>query len=633
MIFVDQLFLQYGGRILFKEADFSITKKECVGLVGRNGAGKSTLLRILTGMVKPDRGNIRAPRLEQIGYLHQDIKPVLGKTVFEEAKTSFELLNTLRAELESLHKDLETRTDYESDGYMDLLDELHDTQEQLNHMGAVEVDGSVEKILKGLGFNREDFHRPVSTFSGGWQMRVELAKILLKSPPYLFLDEPTNHLDIESIIWFEGFLKDYDGIIVLISHDKQLLDNTTQRTLEVENGKIHEYRANYSKYLELRVDRQEKLRASYENQQKFINEREQLIDKFRAKASKAKMAQSLIKQLDKVERIELDEPNLKSIRLQFPPAPRSGQVVLEAEKVSKSYGDKNVFSNISLKIERGEKVAFVGKNGQGKTTLAKILAGVETSTQGVVRRGHQVFMGYYAQNQAEELEGKQTILETLEDQCPPEMRPRARNILGNFLFSGDDVEKKVSVLSGGERARLALACILVSPINLLILDEPTNHLDITTKVLLKEALDAYDGTMIVVSHDRDFLEGMTSRTIEFKDGETHEFLGDLGVFMEKKQVENLRAYEIEKIEKSGKVAAPVIELDPSEKKKFQRQLQHIEKRIEELEAQKKQLELLMGEADFYQRNDSNTQLTKYKQTQSDLVQEMSNWESILTKLN
>jgi len=531
MITLSDIYIQYGNRVLLNRITVVIGVKDKVGLVGRNGAGKSTLLKIITKNQIPDEGVVSMPSGSTLGYLHQEMDIPKGKTVMEETLMAFEEVREIEQKLEKANKEMTERTDYESDAYHKIIEDFSTLNDRFLFLGGDRMEADAEMVLKGLGFKQKDFSRLTDEFSGGWQMRIELAKMLLRKPDYLLLDEPTNHLDIESIIWLEGFLKPYPGSVIVISHDKQFLDNVTTRTIEVEMGKVFEYKASYSDYVNLRAERREKLESSFSNQQKVIAQRERTINRFMAKATKTKMAQSMKKQLDKMERIELDDADTASMNLRFPPAPRSGAISIEGHQISKSYGDLKVLDKVDIKLDRGDRVAFVGQNGQGKTTLAKILINNITATGGKIELGHNIKIGYYAQNQSDVLHGDLTLLQTLENASPPEMRTRLRNILGAFLFSGEDVDKKVSVLSGGERARLALAALLLNPFNLLVLDEPTNYLDMISKDVLKKALMEFDGTLIVVSHDRDFLGGLTNRTIEFKDHKLYNHLGDINFFL------------------------------------------------------------------------------------------------------
>ena len=626
------MYVQYGDRILMNNINVTIGEKDKVGLVGRNGAGKSTLLKLIAGSERADSGQIVRPTGSTLGFLHQDMLTPKGKTVIEETLTAFEEVRMLEREMERLNEELTERTDYETDSYMDLISKVGDISDRFHFLGGESMEADAEKILSGLGFKPTDMTRLTEEFSGGWQMRIELAKMLLRKPDYLLLDEPTNHLDIESIIWLEGFLKYYEGAVILISHDKQFLDNVTSRTIEIELSKVYDYKASYSKYVELKKDRRELMQSAYDNQQQQIAQTERLIDKFRAKASKAKFAQSLIKQLDKVDRIEMDDEDTSGMRLQFPPSPRSGEVVLEGKKVVKNYGELLVLKGVDLKLDRGDRVAFVGQNGQGKTTLAKILMGYETATGGDVTLGHNVNVGYYAQNQAEALYPKMTLLETMEQASPPEMRTKLRNILGSFMFSGEDVDKKVSVLSGGERARLAMACLLLKPINLLVLDEPTNHLDIISKDILKKALLEYDGTLLVVSHDRDFLSNLTNRTVEFRDHELFDHIGDVNEYLEKREMRDMRQVEMSSKKTSSNGNSAPSRVEDKDKKKLQKEVQNAERKISEVENELKKLERKMGEDGFYGSKDANKISAQYQQLKSELDNVMAEWEAAQMEL-
>ncbi len=634
MITCSELFIKYGDRVLLDHLSFTILTKDKVGLVGRNGAGKSTILKLLAGESNPDSGNISRPATSTLGYLKQDMDLPAGKTVLEETLTAFKEVNEVDLKIKALQQELAERTDYESTGYANVITDLGDAEERFQFLGGLTMEVDTERVLKGLGFKHEDMHRGTDEFSGGWKMRIELAKMLLQRPDFLLLDEPTNHLDIESIIWLEQFLKYYEGAVVVISHDKQFLDTVTKRTMEIELGKMYEYKAAYSKYLELRAERKEKMAAAYKNQQAKIEHTEKLIEKFRAKATKAKMAQSLIKQLDKVDRIELDAEDTQAMSIRFQPVPRSGEVVFEAKKLTKAYDGPSILEDIDLKLLRGEQVSFVGQNGQGKTTLAKILIKELEYSSGDVTWGHNVVIGYYAQNQTDSLDLNKTLLETMEDATPPEMRTKLRGMLGAFLFRGEDVDKKVSVLSGGEKARLALACMLLRPINFLILDEPTNHLDILSKEVLKKAVKAYNGTMVVVSHDRDFLGGLTEKTIEFRDRKLYEHLGDVNFFLEKRAMANMREVEMatkKKKEEPGK--KKLSEEDRKKKKKLQNQVSNSERKIEQIEKKIADIELEMGKTDFYQNPDSQKVLDKYQALKDDLDKVMEDWETAQENLD
>ncbi len=633
MLSVQNLYLQYGERILFDRISFAIGDRERIGLVGRNGAGKSTLLKIMAGLLNPDEGQIDRPANSTIGLLHQEMNLPKGKTVLEETMTAFAETRELEKKLEDVHHAIATRTDYQSPEYTKLLEELADLEHRFQLLGGHNTQAQAEKVLKGLGFRDADFQRLTDEFSGGWQMRIELAKMLLRQPDYLLLDEPTNHLDIESILWLESFLDTYEGSIVVISHDKTFLDKVTRRTLEIELGKLYDYKASYSGYVELRRERREKLQAAWENQQRIIAEKERTIKRFMAKATKTSMAQSMQKQLDKMERIELDQEDTAVMNIRFPEPPRSGQVVVEARGLTKRYGDLLVLDGVDLKLDRGDRVAFVGQNGQGKTTLAKIIVGQLKPTAGELTIGHNVHIGYYAQNQAETLDPHRTLLETLEAHSPPEMRTRLRTLLGAFLFSGEDQEKKVMVLSGGERARLALACMLLKPVNLLVLDEPTNHLDILSKEVLKNALMQFTGTLIVVSHDRDFLSGLTDKTIEFRDHHLHTYLGDVNYFLEKRRLDHMR--EVEKRTQATRKVADEKTADTSsngsptlsyeERKQLQRQLQNARKQVEALEKRIAELERKMAEPDFYTRPGFEKTLTEHAGLKAELESALEAW--------
>ena len=631
MITASNILVKYGDRTLLNEVNLVVNVKDKIGLVGRNGAGKSTMLKILSSTISPTSGKVAMPSNATMSYLHQDINIPLGKTIMEEALTAFEKFHKMEAELAELDAQIQTRTDYESDSYMDLIQSFTDLTDQIQVMGGDSIEAETEKILKGLGFKQTDFNRQIGEFSGGWQMRVELAKMLLVKPDYLLLDEPTNHLDIESIVWLEKFLQNYHKSVIVISHDKQFLDNVTNRTVEISLGNLYDYKAPYTKYLELRKDRREKMQSAYDNQQKVIAQKERTINRFMAKANKTKMAQSMKKQLERMDKIELDVEDTSAMNLRFPPANRSGQVVVDALSVTKSYKELEVLRTVDFRLERGERIAFVGQNGQGKTTLAKILIDEIAATSGEVKLGHNVEVGYYAQNQSESLDSSMTLLETMEMGCPPEKRTQLRNILGAFMFSGEDVDKKVSVLSGGERARLALACMLLRSFNLLLLDEPTNHLDIQSKEVLKKALMAYDGAMIVVSHDRDFLKGLTDKTVEFRDGSLYNYLGDVEFFLEKRQLDNMR--DVEKTSVSTKKAKPVeepakpkIELSYEERKKLVRTVSNAEKKIEKLEHEIARLNEQLFDPNIATSGEAAEIGKSIKTKENELVQVMEEWE-------
>ncbi len=631
MLTATNLFLQYGDRILFNKVNLTIGNNDKVGLVGRNGAGKSTLMRILAGLQMPDDGKVSRPGSSTLNFLHQDIEIEKTKTVLEEALTAFSHLKDLEQEIEDTTQLLSDRTDYESTAYLELVQQLADVEERFRMLGGDQIQAKTELVLKGLGFVKEDFEKTIGTFSGGWQMRVELTKMLLKQPDFLFLDEPTNHLDIESIIWLEGYLSQYPGAVVVISHDKRFLDNICNRTIEIESGSVYDYKAAYSKYLVLKLDRMEKQEAAFRNQQRVIAQKERTITRFMAKASKTKMAQSMQKQLDKLERVEVDATDTTTMNLRFPPAPRSGQVVATLKGISKFYGPKKVLENIDFKIDRGDRIAFVGQNGQGKTTLARIIVDELQASNGQIELGHNVQIGYYAQDQAEALRSNLTLLENLEQEAPPELQPRLRAILGAFMFSGEDVHKKVSVLSGGERARLALAALLLKPFNLLVLDEPTNHLDMLSKEVLKKAIQEYDGTLITVSHDRDFLADMSNRTIEFRDHQLFEYLGDINFFLQKRALDDMRQVEMRDKQKNhqlaaNSVSAAQIKFDHQERKRRQRALQNAEKEIERLESKMADMEKIMAATDFYSSDKAQQVMVDYGHLKTKLNTAMENWE-------
>ena len=545
MISLDNLTVSYGGWTLFDNISFLINPKDRIGLVGKNGAGKTTLLRIITGEQQPTSGAVTINGECTIGYLPQ--------TLVEETAKAFDEVLRLEAEIESLTREIAERTDYESADYEQLLHRLNDAQDRYHILGGETRDADIEKTLLGLGFKREDFGRATSEFSGGWRMRIELAKLLLRRPSIFLLDEPTNHLDIESIQWLEEYLKNYNGAVLLISHDRAFLDNVTNRTVELSLGKITDYKVPYSKYVVLRAERRAQQLAAYENQQRMIEKTEEFIEKFRYKPTKSNQVQSRIKQLERLERLEVEEEDLATLNIKFPPAPRSGQIVAEINEAGMSFGSKHVFSGANFTIEKGDRIAFVGRNGEGKTTLARMLVGQLTPTEGSIRIGANVNIGYYAQNQDDLMDGEFTVYDTLDRVAVGDIRTRLRDILGAFLFRGEDIDKKVKVLSGGERARLAMARMMLEPRNLLVLDEPTNHMDMRSKDILKNAILKYDGTVVVVSHDREFLDGMVDKVYEFRDGGVKEYLGGIYYFLEKRKLESLQ--EIERRDPSPKSAA------------------------------------------------------------------------------
>lgn len=633
MLNIHNLSVSFGGTYLFEEVTFRLGAGDRVGLVGKNGAGKSTMLKILSGEVQPDSGVIATEKEVKLGFLKQDIDFVKGRTVLEEAYEAFGEIRKAENRMDAINHQLVTRTDYESEGYSQLIEELSDVTHHYEILGGYNYVGDTEKILLGLGFKREDFDKPTDTFSGGWRMRIELAKLLLQSNDVLLLDEPTNHLDIESIIWLESFLRNYPGVVVIVSHDKMFLDNVTNRTIEISLGKIYDFNKPYTEYLVLRQEIRDKQLATQKNQEKKIEHTEKLIEKFRAKASKASMAQSLIKKLDKVDRIEVDEDDNSVMNISFPVSITPGRVVVEAEHVTKKYGEKTILKDISLLVERGSKIAFVGQNGQGKSTLIKAIT-ADIDYQGVIKLGHNVQLGYFAQNQAEYLDGEITLLETMENAANDSNRSKVRDMLGAFLFRGDDVEKKVKVLSGGERNRLALCKLLLQPINVLVMDEPTNHLDIKSKNVLKAALGKFEGTLLLVSHDRDFLQGMSNIVYEFKDHKIREYLGDINFYLEQRNLQNMREVEKRDVvkETSPKDAKPASYQDQKKNKALQNKLSKIEGQIQQLEKDiqhddrrlETDYEKLMADAAFF---------TAYENKKKELDRLMEEWEQVQAELD
>ncbi len=634
MISVNQLTLDFGTFLLFENVSFLINPRDRIGLVGKNGAGKTTLLKIIYGLQEPTSGQIAMPKDFTIGYLPQVMQHDDRYTVFEEAEQAFSGLKKLEKEIGELNDAISSRGDYHSGEYLAMIDRLTEANEQFNMLGGYDYRSRIEVTLKGLGFRPSDLSRSTSEFSGGWRMRIELAKILLRKPDVFLLDEPTNHLDIESITWLEEFLKNYSGAVVLISHDKAFLDNVTNRTIEISLGKIYDYKASYSEFMKLREERREQQVAAYRNQQKAIEDTEQFIERFRYKATKAVQVQSRIKQLEKMERIEVDEFDNSKLNIKFPPAPHSGKIVAEGKGVCKAYGDNLVLDDIDFAIERGEKVAFVGRNGEGKTTLARIIMS-ELKYQGELKLGHKVKIGYFAQNQAEQLDDNFTVFETVDRVATGEVRTKVRDLLGAFLFGGEEIEKKVSILSGGERTRLAMVMLLLEPVNFLILDEPTNHLDMRSKDILKDALNNFEGTVLVVSHDREFLDGLVSRIFEFTNKKVKEHIGGIYEFLEKKRMDNLQ--ELESVApkenkkreetgdqlQNGKMAfAERKELNKNIKRAETR-VQTTEKKISELESQ---LEALSTQLENPENAADPALFENYQKTQKDLEDQMEEWE-------
>lgn len=637
MISVNNLSVNFGGFDLFKDISFLINEKDRVGLVGKNGAGKSTLLKIIYGIENPSSGTVSKPKDASMGYLPQQMKLASGNTVKTEAEKAFIELNRLERRIEEITREISERTDYESKSYHNLIEQLSHLNERLEIFGAADRDSMIEQTLKGLGFETKDFERQTTEFSGGWRMRIELAKILLQNPDILLLDEPTNHLDIESIQWLEDFLKNYRGAVIMVSHDRAFLDNITQRTIEISLGKIYDYKAPYTKYVQLRKERIEQQRAAYENQQKMIQDTEKFIERFRYKATKAVQVQSRIKQLEKLDRIEIEEEDQSSIQFRFPPAPHSGTIIVETENLSKRFGNLTVFENIDLIIERGEKVAFVGKNGEGKTTLTRIIVN-ELDYEGKLKIGHNVKIGYYAQNQDHLLDKNKTVFQTLDDIAVGDVRKNLRSILGSFLFSGETVDKKVEVLSGGERTRLALAKLLLEPYNLLVLDEPTNHLDIRSKEILKNALLHYDGTLIVVSHDREFLDGLTEKLYEFRNKNIKEYRGGILDFLKKRKLAQLKDIEKKNETKATQKLENTSEqkLDYLKRKEFERNRRKIINKIEKSESEISIIEEKITHADELLSSGKNIEnpnfYTEYEQLKQQLESEMQNWENLQTEL-
>ena len=641
MISANNISVFFGGQELFDKVSFMVNKGDRIGLVGKNGAGKSTLLRILSGEQSPNEGSISTPNDSTLGYLRQDLDFEEGRTVQQEAELAFKEIKELEEKINAINLEMSERTDYETEGYMQLITDLNELNERYGLLGGYTIQSEMSQVLLGLGFQLDDFSRQTNEFSGGWRMRLELAKILLSKPDVLLLDEPTNHLDIESIVWLESWLKNYSGAVVLVSHDRAFLDAVTNRTIDLILGKANDYKASYSKYVELRKDRQEKQIQSKKNQDKEVKQTKMLIDKFRYKKSKAAFAQSLIKKLDKMEMVEVEQDETANMYFKFPPAPHSGKVTLKVNEVSKSYDELEVLKGIDLLLERGEKIAFVGKNGEGKTTLAKIIVD-SIPFEGQVEYGHQVKVGYYAQNQSELLDENKTILQLVEDAADEHSRPRVRDMLGSFLFSGDAAQKKIKVLSGGERARVALCKLLLEPVNLLIMDEPTNHLDMVSKDILKNALNNYDGTLIIVSHDRDFLQGLSEKVYEFKDQGIKEYLGDINEFLNAKKVMDFKQFELENKLKASSPKSKDSEnkISYQERKQLDKDIKktsnkvgNLERSVETLEKELKVLDAELSQPDRYKELSSQVGFFEsYQEKQQQLAQYMSDWEQNLERL-
>ena len=632
MISLDNISVRFGGFVLLNSVSMQVGPKERIGLVGRNGAGKTTLMRIIAGLTEPSEGKVVKSSKSSLGYLPQQMTHQDGKSVYDETMNAFEEVLKLEKKINEINFQISTRTDYESNTYLDQIDKLSHLNEQFEVLGGNKLHADVEKTLLGLGFQSSDMNRPSSEFSGGWRMRIELAKILLRKPDFILLDEPTNHLDIESIQWLEDYLYTYPGGVILISHDKAFLNKVTNRTIEISLAKLIDYRVAYSKFMELRAERRAHEMAAFSNQQKMIKETEDFIERFRYKATKAVQVQSRVKQLDKLARIEIEEEEKAALNIKFPPAPRSGRVVIKAESLSKAYGKNTVLNEIDLIIERGEKVAFVGKNGEGKTTLSKIIA-KELDFKGSLTIGHNVDLGYFAQNQDELLDEKKTVFETIDAVAVGDIRSKIRDILGGFLFSGEDVDKKVKVLSGGERSRLSLASLLLQEHNLLMMDEPTNHLDMRSKDILKNALKSFDGTLIVVSHDRDFLDGLVDKVFEFRNNKVKEHLGGIYDFLKRKKLESLKELE----RKNEKENIPDKNTDASKNKDYYLKKKEFEKSLRKLKTKIQELENKIANCEteieaFNQKMQNNQELIEqdnfksYEKLQSKLEIYMNQWE-------
>ncbi|TSA38801.1 MAG: ABC transporter ATP-binding protein [Porphyromonadaceae bacterium] len=648
MISLDQVTVSFGSFDLLKDISFLVSQRDRVGLVGRNGAGKTTILRLFTGEMKPTGGFVSTPPNIRLGYLSQHMPYSDSTTVFHEAEKAFEEVLQIEKDIHKLTVDITARTDYETDSYHKLISDLSEKSDRYEMLGGRNREAEIEQTLIGLGFERSDFERATAEFSGGWRMRIELAKILLQKPDVLLLDEPTNHLDIESIQWLEDYLRDFRGAVLLISHDRTFLDRVTKRTVEITLGRLADYRVPYSEFLKLRAERREQQFAAYTNQKKKIDDTEKFIERFRYKASKSVQVQSRIKQLAKIDRIEIDEIDGSSIHIKFPPAPHAGTILVEAEDVSKSYGSTHVLDKIEMIIHRGEKVAFVGRNGEGKTTMARIIMG-ELEYEGNCKLGHNLKIGYYAQNQADVLDSVKTVLETIDYVALGDIRTKMRDILGAFLFSGDDIDKKVSVLSGGERSRLALACLLMEPKNLLVLDEPTNHLDLRSKQVLKEALLKFNGSLILVSHDRDFLDGLVTKIFEFRGRKVKEHPGDIFEFLNKKRLSTLKEIErkdvVQKQEQKIRqeqmqlvnpaiiVTLPDNKQKYEEKKEVDRQKRKLatriakaEERIADLEKRIHLIEMFLADPKSMAANAGADPYVEYEQLKKELSLAMEQWE-------
>ncbi|HPE34801.1 MAG TPA: ABC-F family ATP-binding cassette domain-containing protein [Bacteroidales bacterium] len=642
MLSVNNISVHFTGEYIFDGVSFLINDRDRIGLVGKNGAGKTTLLNIIAGELEPEKGAIASPSGQTLGYLKQEMDTGSQRTVIEEARQAFRETIELDQKIRKITEELSRRTDFHSPTYLGLVSDLNDATDHFNVLGGHKMDENTEKVLLGLGFERKDFSRPLREFSSGWQMRVELAKILLRMPDILLLDEPTNHLDIESIQWLEEFLISYPGAIVLVSHDRAFLDNVTRRTIEITLGKIYDYKASYSEYEQLQAGRREREIAGFNNQQQQIAQIERFIERFRYKNTKARQVQSRLKMLDKMDRIEIEDTDKSAIRFRFPPAPHSGKVVVRAENLTKSYGHHLVLKNLNFSINKGEKIAFVGRNGEGKSTLSKVIIG-ELPFEGKLELGHLVKIGYYAQNQHEMLDMEKTVFETIDEVATGEMRTKVKGLLGSFLFRGDDLDKKVKVLSGGEKSRLSLARMLLSPVNLLVLDEPTNHLDMSSKDILKNALLHYDGTLVIVSHDRDFLSGLTEKVIEFRNRGIREYLGDVHDFLESRRLEHLNELEKKqtKQQTENNTEAPSQnKLDFERRKQQESKLRRLQNRIEKSEQSIEKIEKEIAVLDNLLANPepehplviSGEIYHQYEKLKADLAGEMNSWEALIAEL-
>lgn len=639
MISINNVSIHFTGDEIFQNISFIINDKDRIGLTGKNGSGKTTLLKIIAGLLQPDTGSIAIPSGQKIGYLPQEKNFVGTQSIHEEAKKAFDEVLKLNAERAKLTKDLSERDDYQSNIYLKICERLNYIEDRFQLIGGNTMEADIEKILCGLGFKREEFDRPINTFSNGWQMRIELTKLLLQRPDLLLLDEPTNHLDIESIRWLEEYLESFNGAVILVSHDRAFLDNVTNRTVEISFGKIYDYKANYSDYVIMRQERQELQMMAFSNQQQQIAQVERFIERFRYKSTKAKQVQSRVKMLDKIEKVEIDLQDKASIHFRFPQAPPSGKIIFAAESLSKKYDEKQVLQNLTFMIIRGERIAFVGRNGEGKTTLARVLVGDLESSSGVIKRGHNVTIGYYPQNPEALLDMEKTVFQTIDDIAVGEMRTKTKNLLGSFLFAGDALDKKVKVLSGGEKARLALAKLLLFPVNMLVLDEPTNHLDMLSKDILKSALLQFDGTIVIVSHDRDFLTGLNTKTYEFKDRGIYEHIGDISVFLEHRNLEHLKTLEENnKIRQSENKETSQNKIDYEQRKQIEREKRKIMTQIEKCEAEIERLEqerskldavILSNSSDYQEQIDIYNQ---YSEIKLQLEEENKKWSELVEKL-